>query len=84
MRPINVRWCVTNLMMGKTEVRKFIKYLQKKDATPKNIHEDIEMALAGDTFYYPTLKKCTADSTEYDRRPGRPTTSTTDEQVDII
>lgn len=84
MRPINVRWCVTNLMMDKTEVRKFIKYLQKKDATSKNIQEDIEMTLAEDFFYYATLKKCTADSTEYDLRLGRPTTSTTDEQVDII
>lgn len=38
-----VKNSATNLKMDKTEA---IKYLQKKDMTPKKIHEDIVQTLA--------------------------------------
>ena len=76
--------------MEKNEKRAVIKYLLKKEMSPKTIHEDIVTTLGDDSPSYSTVKKWSADfkrgrtSTEDDPRSGRPKTATTDIQVEAI
>ena len=72
--------------MDKFEQRAVIKYLLKKRLTP-NIHNDMTTTLGESAPLYTTVKKWVAEfrrgreSIEDDPRPGRPTTSTTVENV---
>lgn len=73
--------------MDKIEQRAVIKYLFKKGLTPKNIHNDMTETLGESAPSYTTVKKWVAEfkrgreSIEDDPRSGRPTTSTTPENI---
>ena len=43
--------------INKTEVQAIIKYLQKKDMTPKEIHENIVQKFSEDSLSNATVKK---------------------------
>ena len=67
-----------------------IRYLQKKGLTTKEIHADIVSTLGDDAPALSTVKKWAAEfmrrreSLEDDPRSGRPSTATTQENIDCI
>lgn len=73
--------------MDKIEQRAVIKYLCKKSLTSKEIHNDMNTTLGESAPSYTTVKKWTAEfkrgreSVEDDPRAGRPSTSTTEENI---
>ena len=74
----------------KIEAQAVIQYLQKKDITSKEIHEDMVQILSEDSLSSVTVKKWAIefeqdkDHIEIDSWSGCPKTSTTDEYVDGI
>ena len=67
-----------------------IRYLQKKGLTTKEIHADMVSTLGDDAPALSTVKKWAAEfkrgreSLEDDQRSGRPSTATTQENIDRI
>lgn len=76
--------------MEKTEIRAVIKYFVKKNMTPSQMKEDFDNTLGESAPSYSMIKKWAAlfkhgrDSVEDDPRSGRPSTSTTSENIDKI
>ena len=78
----------SNLKM--TKAWAIIKYLQKKDMIPTEIHENMVQIVAEDSSSYAIMKKWAVnfkrgwDRINDDPRSGHPKTSITDEPVDAI
>ena len=76
--------------MDKIWHRDVIRYLQKKGLTAKEIHADMVSTLGDDAPALSTVKKWAAEfkrgreSLEDDPRSGRPSTATTQENIDRI
>ena len=76
--------------MDKIWYRGVIRYLQKKGITTKEIHTDMFSTLGDDAPALSTVKKWAAEfkrgreSLEDDPRSGRPSTATTQENIDRI
>ncbi|UYV74600.1 hypothetical protein LAZ67_12000233 [Cordylochernes scorpioides] len=76
--------------METNEIRAVIKYLCKKEISPKEIYEDMVDTLREDAPSYSTVKKWVAAfklgriSTEDEHRPGKPIESVTQENIDKI
>ena len=75
--------------MDKIWHRGVIRYLQKKGLTTKEIHADMVSTLMDDAPALSTVKKWAAEfkrreSLEDDPRSGRPSTATTQENIDRI
>lgn len=76
--------------MEKIEHRAVIKYLNKKGLPPKDIHQDMVSTLGESAPSYSSVKKWVAEfkrgreSIKDDPRSGRPTSSTTKENIDKI
>ena len=76
--------------MDKIWHRGVIRYLQKKGLTTKEIHADMVSTLEDDAPALSTVKKWAAEfkrgreSLEDDPRLGRPSTATTQENIDRI
>ena len=76
--------------MDKIWHRGVIRYLQKKGLTTKKIRTDMVSTLGNDALALSTVKKWAAEfkrgreSLEDDPRSGRPSTATTQENVDRI
>ena len=76
--------------MDKIWHRDVIRYLQKKGLTTEEIHTDMVSTLGDDAPALSTVKKWAAEfkrgreSLEDDPRSGRPSTITTQENIDRI
>ncbi|XP_030588657.1 histone-lysine N-methyltransferase SETMAR-like [Archocentrus centrarchus] len=76
--------------MDKIWHRGVIKYLQKKELAPKDIHADMVATLGDDAPALSTVQKWAAEfkrgreSLEDDQRSGRPVTATTRENIDRV
>jgi len=76
--------------MDNFEIRAVIKYLQKKHLSPTEIHADLQNTLGESSPSYEVVKrwcrefKCGRESCEDAPRAGRPTTVTTQENVNKI
>ncbi|UYV81002.1 hypothetical protein LAZ67_19002479 [Cordylochernes scorpioides] len=70
--------------METNEIRAVIKYLCKKEMSPKEIYEGMMDTLREDAPSYSTVKKMGRISTEDKHRPGRPVESVTQENIDKI
>ena len=76
--------------MDEKEAQAVMKYVQKKDMTSKEIHEDQINIFADDFSSYATEKKWavefkqSSENTEDNLWSGYPKTSKADEQVDAI
>ena len=79
------------MKMDKIWHRDVIKYLQKKELTTKDIHADMVATLGDDAPALSTVKKWAAEfkkqgrtSLEDDPRSGRPSSATTQENIDLV
>ncbi|XP_076069178.1 protein GVQW3-like [Oratosquilla oratoria] len=76
--------------MEKVEYRSVIKYLFLKHMSPAEIHQDMVTTFGEDAPSSATVKRWVAEfkrgrrSFAYEPRSGRPRTSTTDENIDLV
>lgn len=78
------------LKMDKVEIRSVVKYLALKGMTPQEVHDDMRQTLGDGAPAYPTVVKwhrefrCGRESCEDATRSGRPSTSVTQENIDLV